>query len=84
MARSSATTHKSENANFFISHSSAYRSILDLQYSRAIEQHRKGTAVVQDGACKGADDAESGEVSLIISDPAAFWEQTKYLVIQTN
>ena len=45
--------------------------------AKVLSIHPKGTYTLEN-------DAESGEVSLIISDPAAFWEQTKYLVIQTN
>ena len=54
-------------------------SIINTNAKRAkvLSIHPKGTYTLEN-------DAESGEVSLIISDPAAFWEQTKYLVIQTN
>ncbi len=45
--------------------------------AKILSIHPKGTYALET-------DSESGEVSLIISDPAAFWEQTKYLVIQTN
>ncbi len=54
-------------------------SIINTNAKRAkvLSIHPKGTYTLEN-------DAENGEVSLIISDPAAFWEQTKYLVIQTN
>ena len=54
-------------------------SIINTNAKRAkvLSIHPKGTYTLENVA-------ESGEVSLIISDPAAFWEQTKYLVIQTN
>ena len=54
-------------------------SIINTNAKRAkvLSIHPKGTYTLEN-------DAESGEVSLIISDPASFWEQTKYLVIQTN
>lgn len=45
--------------------------------AKILSIHPKGTYTLEE-------DKESGEVSLIISNPAAFWEQTKYLVIQTN
>ncbi len=47
------------------------------QKAKVLSIHPKGTYTMET-------DSELGEVSLIISDPAAFWEQTKYLVIQTN
>ncbi len=45
--------------------------------AKILSIHPKGTYTLEN-------DKESGEVSLIISDPASFWEQTRYLVIQTN
>ncbi len=47
------------------------------QKAKILSIHPKGTYTFET-------DPELGEISLIISDPAAFWEQTKYLVIQTN
>ena len=54
-------------------------SIINTNAKRAkvLSIHPKGTYTLEN-------DAESGEVSLIISDPAAFWEQTKYLVVQVQ
>ena len=45
--------------------------------AKVLSVHPKGTYTLES-------DSESGEISLIISNPDAFWEQTKYLVIQTN
>lgn len=45
--------------------------------AKVLSIHPKGTYSLET-------DSETGEVSLIISEPNAFWEQTKYLVIQTN
>ena len=43
--------------------------------AKVLSVHPKGTYVIEN---------TEGEASLIISDPESFWEQTKYLVIQTN
>ena len=45
--------------------------------AKILSIHPKGTYTFEK-------DEDSSEMSLIISDPDAFWEQTKYLVIQTN
>ncbi len=45
--------------------------------AKILSVHPKGTYSLET-------DKESGETSLIISDAEKFWEQTKYLVIQTN
>lgn len=43
--------------------------------AKVLSVHPKGTYAIE---------VVDGEASLIISDPESFWEQTKYLVIQTN
>lgn len=45
--------------------------------AKILSIHPKGTYTFET-------DNQSGEMSLLISNPEAFWEQTKYLVIQTN
>ena len=43
--------------------------------AKVLSVHPKGTYAIE---------MVDGEATLIISDPESFWEQTKYLVIQTN
>ena len=43
--------------------------------AKVLSVHPKGTYAIE---------TTDGEAALIISDPESFWEQTKYLVIQTN
>ncbi len=60
---------------------------IDYRQISAINTNAKKAKILSihpKGTYKLETDPEFGEVSLIISDPEAFWEQTKYLVIQTN
>lgn len=56
-----------------------YREITSIntnaKRAKVLSIHPKGTYAIE---------VFDGEATLIISDPESFWEQTKYLVIQTN
>ena len=74
--KSSKVSYEAEKTSFI---KIDYREISTIntnaQKAKVLSNHRKGTYSIED---------VDGEAIINISDPEGFWEQTKYLVIQTQ
>ena len=74
--KSSKVSYEAEKTSFI---KIDYREISTIntnaQTAKVLSNHRKGTYSIED---------VDGEAIINISDPEGFWEQTKYLVIQTQ
>ena len=74
--KSSKVSYEAEKTSFI---KIDYREISTIntnaQKTKVLSNHRKGTYSIED---------VDGEAIINISDPEGFWEQTKYLVIQTQ